>query len=54
MDWSAFDPANVAFAHCVWDAGLWWFVLPALFIVSTAGALLFRFGPKLASGDRRM
>lgn len=45
-DWSAFDPANVAFAHCVWDAGLWWFVLPALFAVSTAGVLLFRFGPK--------
>lgn len=42
----AFDQGNVAFAHCVWDAGLWWFALPALFVVSTAGLLLYWFGPK--------
>lgn len=53
MDWSAFDPANVAFAHCVWDAGLWWFVLPALFVVSTAGALFFRLGPKKTAKPRQ-
>lgn len=45
-DWSVFDPANVAFAHCVWDAGLWWLAVPALFVVSTIGALFFLFGPK--------
>lgn len=42
IDWLAFDPANVAFAHCVWDTGLWWFVLPALFVVSSVGALFFQ------------
>ncbi|MCW5722854.1 MAG: hypothetical protein KIS86_17110 [Devosia sp.] len=46
FDMSVFDQANVAFAHCVWDAGLWWLALPALFVVSTAGWLLYRFGPK--------
>lgn len=45
-DWGVFDKANVEFAHCVWDSGLWWCVLPALFAVSTAGALLFVFGKK--------
>ena len=30
-DWSIFDQANVAFAHCVWDAGLWWLALPFVF-----------------------
>lgn len=53
MDWLAFDPANVAFAHCVWDTGLWWFVLPALFVVPTVGALFFRFGPKRGGDDPR-
>lgn len=46
FDMSVFDKANVAFAHCVWDAGLWWFTLPALFVVSTIGILLYFFGPK--------
>lgn len=46
FEMGVFDKANVAFAHCVWDAGLWWFALPALFVVSTAGLLLYWFGPK--------
>lgn len=46
FDMDVFDQANVAFAHCVWDAGLWWFALPALFVVSTVGIALYWFGPK--------
>lgn len=46
FDMSVFDTANIAFAHCVWDAGLWWLALPALFVVSTVGLLLYWFGPK--------
>ena len=52
-DWPMFDPANVAFAHCVWDAGLWWFAVPALFAVSTIGVVLFFLGPKRPRMDKQ-
>lgn len=46
LDMSIFDQSNIAFAHCVWDAGLWWLTLPAFFVVSTLGVGLYLFGPK--------
>lgn len=46
LNWANFDRANVDFAHCIWDTGLWWCVLPCLFAVSTFGTLLFIFGKK--------
>lgn len=51
FDMGVFDRANVAFARCVWEAGLWWFALPALFVVSTAGILLYWLGPKKPKGQ---
>ncbi|WP_172122103.1 hypothetical protein [Devosia sp. 919] len=43
---------NWDFAVCITDAGLWWLADPALLVISTVGALLFKFGPK-APGVRR-
>ncbi|WEJ33857.1 hypothetical protein [Devosia sp. SD17-2] len=53
FDMGVFDKANVAFAHCLWDAGLWWFALPALFAVSTVELLLYWLGPKGKMGKMK-
>lgn len=45
-DWVVFDAANLVFAHCLADAGLWWLAPVALLAVATIGRTLFRFGPK--------
>jgi DNA-binding transcriptional LysR family regulator len=40
-DWSVWMASNVDLSVCFVGAGAWWLALPALFVVSTIGGLLF-------------